>query len=172
MSSSPRQPNLPTLAALLGIGDRQLARLRDRGMPMPAPDEDPTAWARRAQAWRRANQQPRRRLSPAQRAARDAAELRWRLARADRAELEVAALRAGLHSQAVCSSEAAARGRDIAEALAGIGTELAPLIAGAGSPEAIKVIVDWAVHARLRALCDRLSAQAGAPPSPPTQHEV
>lgn len=127
------------LAQALGVNVRTLERDRKRGLPLPADGEDAAAWAVRAKAWRKATRLkpgPRARLVPGD--AETSAMVRFREAKAQLAELDLAERRGALHSRHDCEQLAVRRLQDLQSAFAQLPDRMARRLYQAPSPEWIK----------------------------------
>lgn len=137
------------LAEALGLNVRTIERDRLRGLPLPADGEDLAAWATRAKAWRKST---RKRPGPRPTATAGDSDIiamtRYRVAKAELAELQLAERRAQLHSKEECESVQVRRYQEMCNAFASIGDALARRLYQQ-SPDAIKVIVEEEVWRRL-----------------------
>lgn len=133
------------LADALGLSYTSAARLKRRGMPMPAVGEKLADWAARVRPWCEAmKRKPGRR--PAGGAAGPDGDpdslaayvLRWRKARALREELELQRATRLVHSREDCERDAVRRLRDLLAAFSGLPDRCARLLFNAPSPEWIK----------------------------------
>lgn len=126
------------LADLLGMGDRQLQRWRDRGLPMPAARESLARWAERANLWLDENRRPQSQQGDP----KDPATLaHWilnhRKARAMLAALELQERRALLHGREECDRASLAAVAALRQAVdVGLRT-LAKTCASQAMPEAL-----------------------------------
>jgi phage terminase Nu1 subunit (DNA packaging protein) len=128
-----------SLAQALGINVRTIERDRKRGLPMPAAGEDIAAWVVRAKAWRKSTRLkpgPRARLAPGD--AETSAMVRYREAKAQLAELDLAERRNVLHSRHDCEQLAVRRLQDLQSAFAMLPDRMARRLYQAPSPEWIK----------------------------------
>lgn len=142
------------LAKALGVNVRTIQRDRAQGLPMPAAGESVASWSRRARKWKRsARKTPGPRpVRPPGRTESEAAVLRWQEARAERAAMELAKFRAGLHSRCDCEAGIARRVADVQLAFKNLGSTLARLAFQAPSPDAIQAIVNEEVSRLTAAL--------------------
>ena len=132
--------NNEQLAKALGVNVRTIERDRLRGLPLPADGEDPAAWATRAKAWRKTTRLkpgPRSRLAPGD--AETSAMVRYREAKAQLAELDLAERRGALHSRLDCETLAVRRLQDLQAAFAMLPDRMARRLYQAPSPEFIKL---------------------------------
>lgn len=109
---------------------------------MPADGEVLDAWVTRARQWIAAN---RKRTGPKTSGDADTeakARIRWRLARAQLAELELQQRRGAVHSRSECERDFVARLQELRAAFAQLPDMLARRLYQAPSPEAIKVQVE------------------------------
>lgn len=143
------------LAKALGINVRTIERDRKRGLPLPADGEDLSAWAVRAKAWRKSTRLkpgPRARLAPGD--AETAAMVRYREAKAELAELDLAQRRGELHSRHTCEALALRRLQDLQSAFAMLPDRMARRLYQAPSPDWIKEQLTEALRACFEVLAN------------------
>lgn len=150
------------LAKLLGTNVRTIERYRLRGLTPKAPGETAEAWIERAKAWRRAN-----RKKPGPQGAKTGdqkdADLRYRLAKAEIAELDLAERRGDLHSKKECEGQSVRRFADLRAAFSLLPQRLARRAYQAPSPETIQEIAEAEVRRCLELLAngEEVEAQEG-----------
>lgn len=128
------------LAEALGLNVRTIERDRLRGLPLPADGEDLAAWATRTRAWRKATRKapgPRPRVPSG--APEALAMTRFRTAKAELAELELAERRRQLHSQQQCEELHVRRLQDLMAAFQLLPDRMARRLYQAPSPDFIKL---------------------------------
>jgi phage terminase Nu1 subunit (DNA packaging protein) len=153
------------LADALGVNVRTIERDRRRGLPLPGADEALADWVTRAKAWRQANRRkPGPRPAADGSAAADVAMTRFRIAKAELAELQLAERRGELHSQKACEAERVARFGEVAMAMLGLGQAVARKCAHQ-TAEVVLMVVNEEVRRRLQVLAD------GGLPDDPDSHE-
>ncbi|MBL9076997.1 MAG: hypothetical protein JNL08_05815 [Planctomycetes bacterium] len=142
------------LAAELGVNVRTVQRDRKAGMPRQRRGETIPAWAARVRAWREASRQ---RPGPKTRTPSDAeaaAMVRYRLAKAELAEIELARVRGDLHSRQQCDDARVRQCAEISGALRMLPDTLARKLYQAPSPDAIKLVVQEELRRALAVLTD------------------
>lgn len=142
------------LAEALRVNVRTIERDLRRGLPRPADGEDLPAWVERARAWKRENRRkpgPRPKAAPAD--AEVAAMARYRVAKAELAELQLAERRGELHSQKECEAARVQRFGEVAAAMLGIGQAIARKCANQ-TAEVVLMVVNEEVRRRLQVLAD------------------
>ncbi len=142
------------LAEALRVNVRTIERDRRRGMPLPVDGEAIAAWVERARAWKRENRRkpgPRAKAAPGD--AETAAMARYRIAKAELAELQLAERRGELHSQRECEAARVQRFGEVTVAMLGLGQAVARKCAHQ-SADVVLLVVDEEVRRRLQVLAD------------------
>jgi hypothetical protein len=130
-------------------------------MPLPIEGETLEVWAVRAREWKRTNRQkPGRRGTPTG-DPKAAADLRFRLAKAELAELDLAVRLGQLHSQQDCESLTVRRFQELRNVFAQLPDTLARKLYQAPSPDAIKVLVEAELRRCFGVLAGDVDADTG-----------
>ncbi|MCA8950315.1 MAG: hypothetical protein KDE27_12490 [Planctomycetes bacterium] len=142
------------MAKALGVHPRTIARLLGQGMPAPRKREGAAAWAKRAAAWRSDQKRKPGPVPEPKPEAKENAEARFRTAKAELAELDLARRRGEVHDRAECERAFVARCVEIRGLLANLPNRLASRLYQAPSPEAIYEAIEEELRRCLAPLQD------------------
>lgn len=155
------RPTAAVLAGRLRVGLRTFERWRSAGLPMPRPDEALGRWRPRAARWIARQAQARQAARGPQDGDTAAVDwlLRFRAARARRAAIALAKLRASLHSAADCAAQRGELRALVGSAFEPVAAQFEERLRGqtAHEPEVVQAVGDTAVRAAFDVL------QAGWP---------
>lgn len=130
------------LALALGVNVRTLLRYCARGLTTPVGDESVEAWVARANEWRRSNRGRAGRKAEPRSDGEQSANLRYREAKAELAELDLAERRGELHSRVECERTFVSRCAELRAAFSLLPQALARKLYQAPSPDAIALVVE------------------------------
>lgn len=147
--------SIEQLAVALGVSTRTINRDLTRGLPRPMRTESMEDWAKRAREWKKTNRRPAGRPVEKPKPATEAeADVRYRLAKAELMEIQLAKAKGELHSQIECEAVTARRMLEVRTACAQLPDKLARRLYQAPSPDAIKIVVEEELRRCFEALAD------------------
>lgn len=120
-------------------------------------------WAKRAREWKTVHRRPPGRPAESKAAptSESSADVRYRLAKAELIEIQLAKAKGELHSKVDCEAEAVRRLQEVRTAFAQLPDKLARRLYNAPSPDAIKLVVEEEIRRCFEALVDDVDADAG-----------
>jgi phage terminase Nu1 subunit (DNA packaging protein) len=139
--------SIEQLAVALDVSTRTINRDLTRGLPRPMRGENLEDWATRARQWKTTHRRKAGRPVEKERPASEAeADARYRMAKAELIEIQLAKAKGELHSRVECEEQRTRLCAELSAAFQHVPDSLARRCYQAPSPDAIKLVVQEVIR--------------------------